>query len=166
MSGSGANGKDGEAVRPHKYAAKTAEGVRRQTGNLRPTAAVKHGAYSAEKLKPERERVLSELLTSFPSVRRDRLELAAAQRARIVLLQAYVDERGLITHRGRGSSPPAVALLRQEEAGYRAELSKIEDLAREARADPAEAARRRVEQIVAQRELASGDGDAEGDGNG
>lgn len=122
----------GELVRLHKHAGKTPEARRRQVANLRPQAPLKHGAYSADKLAPERERILAELVASFPGVRRDRLELAAGQRARIVLLQAYVDVRGLIAHRGRGTSPPAVAALRQEEAAYRQELTKIEDLHREA----------------------------------
>lgn len=125
----GAVGPSVDTSQPHKHAGKTAESRARQRANLQPRAPLKHGAYSAEMLAPERERVLGELLASFPGVRRDRLELAAAQRARIVLLTAYVDERGLITHRGRGSSPPAVTLLRQEEAAYRVELTKIEELA-------------------------------------
>ena len=104
-----------------------------QLANLRPQNSIKHGAYSADLLKPERERILGELLASFPSVRRDRLELAAAQRARIVLLQAYVEAVGVLRHKGRGETYPAVALLFQrEESAYRAELGKIEDLQREA----------------------------------
>lgn len=109
----------------------------KQLANLKPQAKVAHGAYSAELLMPERERILDELLTSFPNVRRDRLEIAAAQRARITLLAAYVDAVGVIRHRGRGETFPAVALLQREESAYRAELSKIEDLARgAASADP------------------------------
>jgi len=108
----------------------------RQLANLTPRSAVTHGAYSAELLKPERERILDELLASFPNVRRDRLELAAAQRARIVLLSAYVDSVGVIRHKGRGDTFPAVAALERAEAGYRAELGKIEDLAREASSSP------------------------------
>ena len=119
--------------RPHKYAGRSKASRGRQVSNLRPMAPLKHGAYSPQTLRPERERVLDELLASFPGVRRDRLELLAGQRARITLLTAYVEERGLITHRVRGTSPPAVSLLRQEEAAYRAELSRIEDLARERR---------------------------------
>jgi hypothetical protein len=115
--------------RPHKFAGRTPDAQRRQRENLTPAAAVRHGAYSADKLQPERERVLGELLASFPGVRRDRLELAAAQRARIVLLQAYVDAVGVIRHRKRGETYPAVTLLQREEAAYRAELARIEDLA-------------------------------------
>lgn len=101
----------------------------RQLANLQPRAPLKHGAYSAERLQPERERILGELLASFPGVRRDRLELAAAQRARIVLLQGYVDSVGIVKHRGRGETFPAVTLLQREEAAYRVELTKIEELA-------------------------------------
>jgi hypothetical protein len=89
---------------------------------------MKHGAYSAEMLAPERERVLAELLASFPGVRRDRLEIAAAQRARITLLQAYADTVGVLRHRGRGEAYPAIGLLQREETAYRAELTKIEEL--------------------------------------
>ncbi len=131
-----ANGRTGGVARPHKHAGRTPESRARQLANLTPAAAVRHGAYSAELLKPERERVLSELLVSFPNVRRDRLELAAAQRARITLLSAYLDAVGVIRHRKNGTTYPAVALLQREEAAYRAELSKIEDLAREATARP------------------------------
>jgi len=122
----------GEIVRLHKHAGKTAESRARQRSNLKPQASVRHGAYSADVLQPERERILGELLSSFPSVRRDRLEIAAAQRARITLLQAYVEAVGIVRHRKNGTTYPAVALLQREESAYRAELSKIEDLAREA----------------------------------
>ena len=105
---------------------------RRQLAILTPQAATRHGAYGADLLKPERERILDELLSSFPNVRRDRLELAAAQRARITLLQAYVEAVGIVRHRGRGTTYPAVQLLQREESAYRSELSKIEDLAHEA----------------------------------
>jgi hypothetical protein len=118
----------GEVVQLHKYAAKTPEARARQRANLTPAAAVQHGAYSADRLQPERERVLGELLASFPGVRRDRLEIAASQRARITLLTAYVEARGIIAHRGRGSTYPAVTLLQREESAYRAELTRIEEL--------------------------------------
>jgi len=116
----------------NKYAAKTPEARQRQLANLTPQGAVKHGAYSADLLKPERERVLDELLASFPGVRRDRLELLAQKRARIAMLSAYVDAVGVIRHRGHGTTYPAVALLQREEASYSEALAKIEELAREA----------------------------------
>ena len=97
---------------------------------MKPQAAVKHGAFSAEHLEPERKRVLGDLLASFPSVPRDRLDLAAGQRARITLLQAYVDTVGVIANRKTGKTYPAVALLAREEAAYRTELAKIEELSR------------------------------------
>ena len=119
--------------RPHKQAGRTPEARARQLANLQShTAALKHGAYSADKLGPERERVLNELLASFPSIRRDRLEILAGQRARITLLQRYVDQVGIIRHKQRGETYPAVGLLAREENGYRIELAKVEDLAREA----------------------------------
>lgn len=119
-------------ARPHKYAGKTPASVRRQKANLQPLAAVRHGAYAAEHLKPERERVLGELLQSFPSVRPDRLELLAAQRARIVLLEAYVEAVGIVRHRGHGTTYPAVTLLQREESAYRNELTRVEELQRQA----------------------------------
>jgi hypothetical protein len=131
----------------------------RQLANLTPRSAVKHGAYSPELLAPERERILGELLASFPNVRRDRLELLAAQRARIVLLQAYVEARGIIAHKGRGSTFPAVDRLQREESAYRVELSKIEDLHREAGATrPGDS----LAAIIA--EYAATDDNGEGDG--
>jgi hypothetical protein len=102
----------------------------RQLANLRPQSAVKHGAYSAEHLKPIRERVLGELLSSFPNVRRDRLDLLAAQRARIVLMTDYLDTVGVIKNRARGELYPALSALQREEASYRVELSKVEELER------------------------------------
>lgn len=118
----------GEVVPMHKYAAKTSEARERQRQNLKPRASVTHGAYSADKLAPERERVLGELVASFPSVRRDRLEIAASQRARITLLSAYCDAVGVIRHRARGTTYPAVQLLQREESAYRVELTRIEEL--------------------------------------
>ena len=54
--------------RPHKQAGLTPESRARQLANLKPQmAAVKHGAYSAERLKPVRARVLAELAASFPA---------------------------------------------------------------------------------------------------
>jgi hypothetical protein len=117
--------------KPHPHAGNSPESRARQLANLTPRSAVKHGSYSAELLAPERERVLAELLASFPGVRRDRLELAAAQRARITLLQAYIDTVGIVKHRLRGDTYPAVDRLQREEVAYRAELSKIEELARQ-----------------------------------
>ncbi len=117
-----------DVVQLHKHAGKTEASRARQRANLQPQSAIKHGAYSAAVLGPERERVLGELVASFPSVRRDRLEILAAQRARITLLQAYVEARGVIAHKGRGSTFPAVDRLQREETAYRAELTRIEDL--------------------------------------
>jgi hypothetical protein len=126
---------DGNGVdKQHRYAGKTPEARARQAANLTPMAPLKHGAYSAEKLQPERERVLDELLRSFgSSVRRDRLELLAAQRARITLLQDYLDTVGVLRHRGRGEPYPAVGLLQREEDAYRRELSRVEELAAQRR---------------------------------
>ncbi len=104
----------------------------RQLANLKPQAPLRHGAYSAERLKPVREAILCELLASFPNVRRDRLELLAQRRARIALLSEYIDVVGVIAHRKRGTTYPAVERLQREEAAYSAELTRIEEMAREA----------------------------------
>ena len=120
--------------RPHKQAGLTPESRARQLANLKPqTAAVKHGAYSAERLKPVRARVLAELAASFPGVRTDWLEMAAAKRARIVLIQEFVDERGIIKHRQRGEFYPVLSLLERLETAYTNDLRRIEELARERR---------------------------------
>jgi hypothetical protein len=118
--------------RPHKYAGKTPEAQAAQAANLTPQASLTSGGYSPAKLKPARRRILRELRVSFPDVRLDRLEVAAHKRARITLMQAFVDEVGLIQHRGRATLRPIVDTLRAEEAGYLGELSKIEDLQRKA----------------------------------
>jgi hypothetical protein len=132
--------------RPHKFAGRTEESRQRQQANLSPLSAVKHAAYSPGRLRPIRERVLGELQASFPSVRLDRLALAAQKRARIELLSDYIDEVGLLAHRLRGTTYPAVALLQREEASYSAELTRIEELAREvATPDPVAAVRAYIE---------------------
>lgn len=144
-------GEGGDVVelRRHKYAGKTREAQAKQLAALKPRAAVRHGAYSATELQPEYERVLQELVASFPAVRHDRLHIAAEQRARITLLGRYIHQVGLIRHRGRGETFPAVALLQREETTFRAELTKIEDLQREAgeaqRVDPRAALRAEVD---------------------
>lgn len=147
----------GEVVKLHKHAGKTPQARARQRANLKPQSAIRHGAYSAELLKPERERILGEMLVSFPNVRRDRLEIAAAQRARITLLTNYIEARGIIAHRGRGSTFPAVDRLQREETAYRAELTRIEDLHREAGAKPGDV------QTLLRAMRADADGDAEGE---
>jgi hypothetical protein len=128
----------GEVVKLHKHAGRTPESRQRQRANLKPAAAVQHGAYSADRLQPARERVLDELLVSFDRVRRDWLEVAAAKRARVELLTAYADARGVIAHKGRGSTFPAIALLQREEASYCSLLERIETMQREAGAASAQ----------------------------
>ena len=98
-------------------------------GHGKPSAI--HGAYSPAKLAPIRKAILSELTATFPGVRQDRLELAAAQRARVVLLQDYVDQRGIVRHRKHGTTVPAADLLAREEARYLKALGIIESLARD-----------------------------------
>jgi hypothetical protein len=146
---------DGEVVKMSKYSGKTPVARERQRSNLKPAAAVRHGAYSADRLQPARERVLDELLVSFDRVRRDWLEVAAAKRARVELLQAYADARGVIAHKGRGSTFPAIDLLRREEASYCALLERIEVMQREAGAKPGD-----VQALL--RAMRAEDGDVEG----
>jgi hypothetical protein len=115
--------------RSHPHAGKTPEAEAAQLANLTPLAPLKHGAYSAERLRPERERFLSELQAAFQGVRHDRLELAAGRRARIELLRAYLDDVGMIAHRRRGTFRPFLAVLQKDETAYLAELAVIEELA-------------------------------------
>jgi hypothetical protein len=153
-----ANGKGGEVVRPHKFAARTSEGQQRQRANLTPTAAVKHAAYSEGELRLAREAILGEMVGSFPAVRRDRLEIAAGQRARIKLITDYIDGVGIIAHRKRGTFHPVIALLQREEAAYRAELTRIEELHDQAGAN----AGRTLEHVLG--EIAAGGGREDGAG--
>ncbi len=126
-----------EDIHPHRRAGKTPASRARQLANLTPGKAnLKHGAFSAAKLEPEARRVLDEMTASFPSVRQDRLELAAHQRARIALLQSYIESVGIMRNRQRGETYPALGLLQREESSYRSELAKIEELADAAGSDP------------------------------
>jgi hypothetical protein len=119
--------------RPYKQAGKTPESRARQLANLKSMDALKHGAYSAAMLRPARERVLAELTQSFPGVRVDLLQIAAAKRARIVLIQEFIDERGIIKNRQRGEFYPVLTLLERLETAYTSDLRRIEELARERR---------------------------------
>jgi len=124
--------------RAHRFAAKTPEGEARQRANLeiareRGGAALKHGLHSPTKLRAAREAILSELCEAFPAVRRDRLQLAAAARARVQLGHDYLDQRGdIIAHRKRGTVVPVVGLIARAEASYLTQLEQIEALQREA----------------------------------
>ncbi len=156
IGGTNSPGDGLEDGRPHRRAGKTPEARANQLANLRSpgAAALKHGAFSAAKLEPEARRVLDEMAASFPSVRRDRLELAAHQRARIALLARYIETVGIIRNRQRGETYPALGLLQREEGSYRAELATIERLQDAAGNGP-----RRTSLQAITAELAAGDDD-------
>jgi hypothetical protein len=121
---------------PESYVSRDPVKRQRQLDNIkRKDVARRHGAYSAVALKAARVRVLDEMTVAFPSVRRDRLDLAASLRARIEVITAYVEQNGIFKNVQRGEPYPVVGLLERLEAAYRGELSKIEDLARAAPSD-------------------------------
>jgi hypothetical protein len=96
-----------------------------------------HGAYSAAVLEPETQRILDELTARYTGVPHDRLEVLAHHRARITVLTAYVNAKGIIRNQQKGEVFPAVKLLATEEAAYRREMDRVEDLSRAGDSAPA-----------------------------
>lgn len=94
------------------------EARKAQLANLRADAATVHGARSEAKLKPSRERYLTELRDQFPAAGEDELIMQASRLAQMDLLQQFLDWRGVIRDRRRGETFPAAQLLASITAAY------------------------------------------------
>ena len=108
----------------------------KQLANLKRGSST-HGAYSAEIIRSETQRILGELSARYTGVPHDRLEVLAHHRARITVLTAYVNAKGIIRNQQKGEVFPAVKLLATEEAAYRREMDRVEELSRAGDSAPA-----------------------------
>ena len=74
-----------------------------QLGNLRADAATTHGAYSEAKVGPLRARFAGELAAQFGYLAsREEIEIAADRRARIEVINDWLDRRGVMGDKRSG----------------------------------------------------------------
>jgi hypothetical protein len=97
---------------------------RRQLDNLNRGAATKHGAHSEAKLAPLRDRFLTELREQFGDVAGDdELTLAAERRAKLEVLNDWLDRAGLLERSGRPRA--AVQLADRVQSAYERQLANL-----------------------------------------
>lgn len=81
---------------------------RAQLANLDGT---KHGAKSEVVLAPLRERYAVELAQTFPSAARAEIVLLAHRQAELDVLESWMDQRGLLSNRQRGTGVSRVVTI-------------------------------------------------------
>ena len=90
----------------------------RQLANLKSTSAVKHNAYSETAIRPIRERLVTELTKAFPSATSEEIATQAMRMAQLEALGIYLDERGVIAHKRRGTIYPAAVFAEKLAAQF------------------------------------------------
>jgi hypothetical protein len=92
--------------RPHKYAAKTEEGRRRQLGNMQqpgqPSNALVHGVHADHKLAPLRREALEWSRERWPWLDDTRRALVADLAARIRRVEIWADGADILLRRKTG----------------------------------------------------------------
>jgi hypothetical protein len=91
---------------------------KRQLANLKATSATKHGAYSETAIRPIRERLVAELAKAFPSATSEEIATQAMRMAQLEALGVYLDERGVIAHKRRGTVYPAAVFAERLAAQF------------------------------------------------
>jgi hypothetical protein len=100
----------------------------RQRENLR-VGNPSHGAYSEAAIRPARERHLAELARAFPNATHAEVTIQAQRLAQLEQLGVYLDARGVIAHKRRGTVYPAAQLAERLAAAYERQAAVL--LARE-----------------------------------
>jgi hypothetical protein len=126
----------GEDSRPHKYAAKTAEGRKRQLRNMqeagRPSNAMVHGARTQQKLAPLREQALEWSRERWPQLDDARRALVADLAARIRRIELWADESDILLRRKTGVDVhPAVVHADRWQARLDALIERLDGEQRE-----------------------------------
>jgi hypothetical protein len=104
---------------------KNAKARQRQLANLRPDAARKHGAYSEAKLAPLRERFVGELAEQFGHVASGHeIELAGDRRARIAVINEWLDKHGVFGDKRSGRPREILATLERLQAALERQLTE------------------------------------------
>jgi hypothetical protein len=97
-----------------------------QLRNLRPDAALKHGAYAEAKLEPLRERFAAELAEQFGAVAsEDELRLAADRRAKVEVINEWLAKRGLLADRRTGKPRSVMQLGDRLQTAYERQLAEL-----------------------------------------
>ena len=109
----------------------------RQLANLKATSAVKHGAYSATAIRPIRERLVAELTKAFPSATSEEIATQAMRMAQLEALGVYLDERGVIAHKRRGTIYPAAVFAEKLAAQFERQHALLLERERERGRHPA-----------------------------
>jgi hypothetical protein len=90
----------------------------RQLLSLRRPGSTIHGAYSATAIQPIRERLVAELTKTFPSATAEEIATQAMRMAQLEALGLYLDQRGVIAHKRRGTIYPAAVFAAQLAAQF------------------------------------------------
>ncbi|MGZ6565262.1 MAG: hypothetical protein ACXVH1_38005 [Solirubrobacteraceae bacterium] len=114
---------------------------------------MKHGAFS--RAVPElRKRFLAELAEAFPNASEAEITIQAQRLSQLELLGGFLDERGVIRHRRRGETYPALALMERIAASYERQAAVLREREGEQGAEPTET----LEQILEEYRTADEDG--------
>ncbi len=136
----------------------------RQLANLRPNAAVRHGAHAAKDIEPLRVEHLARLRERFPSADDALLAIQAERAAQLDLISEYLGRRpgvgAVMRNRRTAVVWPAREYAAKLQSAYERQCERLEGQDREAgNASPHD------ELAAIVRELAeSDDGGGEGDG--
>jgi hypothetical protein len=96
-----------------------------QLANLRSSAALTHGAHSSAVLAPLREQYAVELGRAFPSASSGEIGLLAHLQAQLSVLGDWMDRRGLLANRQRGTVFPAVQLHERIAAAFERQYAAL-----------------------------------------
>ena len=96
-----------------------------QLRNLRADAATTHGAYSEANVGPLRARFAGELAAQFGSVASpEEIEIAADRRARIEVINDWLDRRGVMADKRSGRPREILAPLERSQAALERQLTE------------------------------------------
>lgn len=89
------------------------EARQRQLANLKPHAAMTHGARSGAVIREAAAEHLANLKRQLPSASDEELWVQASRMAQIQRLSAFIEERGLIRDQRKGTVYNAASMLAQ-----------------------------------------------------
>lgn len=108
------------------------EARKRQLANLRPDAALKHGARSEVAIRGRADELFAELSGLFPSASETTLRLQARRLSKLESISRFLEERGEIRNRRLGEPFPVSAMEESLTAAFLSTQGKLEAAEREA----------------------------------
>jgi hypothetical protein len=109
----------------------------KQLANLKRPGSTLHGAYSETAIRPIRERLVAELTKAFPSATSEEIATQAMRMAQLEALGIYLDERGVIAHKRRGTIYPAAVFAEKLAAQFERQHALLLERERERGRHPA-----------------------------